>query len=835
MFKTILKPLASLRLTVVLLAMSMFLVFAGTMAQVKMSNYDAQEKYFHSQLVWTKVSTLLDRPVSFFDVSIPFPGGYVIGAMLLINLLAAHSVRFKMSWKRSGIILTHLGLILLLVGEGLSSRLKVENNMNIDEGSFANFTYDLHEVELAVIDPSAADHDDVTVVPESILAKGGVITLGSLPFKLKVDAYYPNTTVMGEKRAGSGPKATVGAAAGIVAARGAPKNNGAGEEASAVDMPSIYVTPQTEGGAQGTYLCSIVPLAAEFPQINEPQALQVNGKSYTIGLRFKRAYKPYTIYLNKFRFDRYTGTDVAKNYSSDIRLVDPSAHEDRLIHIWMNHPLRYRGETFFQSGVGERGTILQVVSNPGWLLPYISCLVGGIGLLVHFGITLVNFLRRHTARASVPVGGLYTTGITPVAEPPGSGAKGRKNQIAPARGGIADWAVPGAVAFCFAVYLLSKAFSQPAKSAYDFTAFAQLPISHDGRIQPLDTTARVALRSLRGKEHITVDETDEKGEKTTREMPAAEWLADVIARPDKAADYKCFRIDWPDITGRLTTVSGEKYFSPNEVLAHWTEFAPQMEKASKARKEQKVNENQQKLLELSEKIQVYLHLGGNQTASTYKAFRIEDAELRRVLDFDPSHTILTLDELLDSQAFRALASEVRPMLQLPDEEMTGSQLKVVNLIKAIAMFQQLSPNESLRFVPPQKAGDDWHSLESVSQNARTAGAPRRRMWTPFSRSSNRTPRPSRISSTAISLDTRNDSMPKFPSKCPRPASKPPSTHSIRSRNASRYTSQLLSWSAARGSVGLDLFIAAPVCCCCWRWSSTRGAWLRAFISPVDRR
>ena len=38
MFKEILKPFASLRLTVVLLAMAFFLVYAGTWAQVGMGN-----------------------------------------------------------------------------------------------------------------------------------------------------------------------------------------------------------------------------------------------------------------------------------------------------------------------------------------------------------------------------------------------------------------------------------------------------------------------------------------------------------------------------------------------------------------------------------------------------------------------------------------------------------------------------------------------------------------------------------------------------------------------------------------------------------------------------
>ena len=63
--------------------------------------------------------------------------------------------------------------------------------------------------------------------------------------------------------------------------------------------------------------------------------------------------------------------------------------------IYMNHPLRYRGETFFQSGYfGETRTILQVVRNPGWLMPYIACSLVSLGLIVHFGVMLWKFVSR---------------------------------------------------------------------------------------------------------------------------------------------------------------------------------------------------------------------------------------------------------------------------------------------------------------------------------------------------------------------------------------------------------------------------------------------------------
>ena len=40
----------------------------------------------------------------------------------------------------------------------------------------------------------------------------------------------------------------------------------------------------------------------------------------------------------------------------------------------MNNPLRHGGYTFYQSGFknDDRTTILQVVRNPGWQLPYFA-------------------------------------------------------------------------------------------------------------------------------------------------------------------------------------------------------------------------------------------------------------------------------------------------------------------------------------------------------------------------------------------------------------------------------------------------------------------------------
>src|SRR5439155_20782324 len=107
-----------------------------------------------------------------FAGGFPVPGGYLLILLLLANLVAAHSVRFKLSWKRSGIILIHLGLIMLLLGEVVTSLLAVESQMTLDEGQTLGWTQDIRETELAVVDASPADHEDDTVVPHSALEPG---------------------------------------------------------------------------------------------------------------------------------------------------------------------------------------------------------------------------------------------------------------------------------------------------------------------------------------------------------------------------------------------------------------------------------------------------------------------------------------------------------------------------------------------------------------------------------------------------------------------------------------------------------------------------------------
>ncbi len=115
-----------------------------------------------------------------------------------------------------------------------------------------------------------------------------------------------------------------------------------------------------------------------------------------ITLRPARYYKPYSVTLQKFTHARYAGTEIPKDFSSKVTLIDPERSVNRDVLIYMNHPLRYRGETFYQAGFqkDDSATILQVVHNPSFIAPYVACVIVAAGLLVQFGFHLVGFAKK---------------------------------------------------------------------------------------------------------------------------------------------------------------------------------------------------------------------------------------------------------------------------------------------------------------------------------------------------------------------------------------------------------------------------------------------------------
>src|SRR5215467_10764393 len=178
--------LASLKLTIICLVAAMVLIFAGTLAQVHLGIHEAQQRYFQSFFVWW--------PPDSWGLGIPvFPGGHLIGAVLLVNLVAAHAKRFRWAWRKLGIHLTHAGLIIMLAGGLFTDLFAVESHMQLANGETKNYSEDTRHDELAVIDTTNPDFDQVTAIPESVLQGNHVIRHQSLPFQIVVRNFFQNS------------------------------------------------------------------------------------------------------------------------------------------------------------------------------------------------------------------------------------------------------------------------------------------------------------------------------------------------------------------------------------------------------------------------------------------------------------------------------------------------------------------------------------------------------------------------------------------------------------------------------------------------------------------
>ena len=346
----LLEGISSLRLTLFGLAAALVLMFAGTLAQVRFGLFFIQEEYFQSWFVWWSSS-----PDGF---RIPvFPGGHLIGAVLLVNLIAAHVRRFSWTWRKFGIQLTHLGLIIMLAGGLATDLFSVSSYMRLKEGETKNYSEDSMRMELAVVDLSDSDTEQVTAVPGDLLADGGSVTDESLPFRLVVRSFYRNSELkmIGEGTGASVPASSKGAGARI-SVKPAPRAT----KMSDRDVMSavLEIVPEKGGSSLGTWLVSNAMAA--------PQNFEVDGRPWSIQLRPARYYKPYSMKLKDFTHELYPGTQIPKNFSSTIHLADDVNHERRQVLIYMNHPLRYLGDTYYQSGFepDNSGTVLQVVRNP---------------------------------------------------------------------------------------------------------------------------------------------------------------------------------------------------------------------------------------------------------------------------------------------------------------------------------------------------------------------------------------------------------------------------------------------------------------------------------------
>jgi hypothetical protein len=377
---------SSVRLTVACLVIGCIIVFWGTVAQVHLGLYKAQNEFFRSFFVyWQPAGSGLHIPI--------FPGGYLLGTVLLINLLCAHARYYQPGKRKIGIVLIHLGIVLLLLGQMLTDFLAIESNLHLRIGETRNYTEADRAFELAVLDTSDKDSNKVVAIPCSLLVRRGEVDDSEMPFSVRVKTFYANSELSEKAAPGLEPVKTTAGSGPELWWREVPRET----QMDRIDIPSAIVEIVTAKGSLGTFFVS--------GWLAQPQSFSLDNRTYELLLRSERFYLPFSLHLIEFRHDKYPGTDIPKNFSSRVRLQNLDTGEDREVRIFMNNPLRYRGETFYQASfdTDDQGSILQAVHNPSWLTPYFSCVLVAVGLVWQFLSHLIPFLKRRMAGPANPI------------------------------------------------------------------------------------------------------------------------------------------------------------------------------------------------------------------------------------------------------------------------------------------------------------------------------------------------------------------------------------------------------------------------------------------------
>lgn len=328
----------------------MILLIAGTVAQKEMGLYAAQHMFFSSWILWLG--------------PLPLPGTYTTLSFISIALLLKF---FAYSpWKRSqaGIIITHLGVLVLMVGGLLTALTQKEGFIALHEGQSTNLISDYHQRILKI-----EKNDDIFLIqPFDTISTNSTIPL---PFEARILQTCKNCK----------PEM----------AKNPDVRNGLAEKIELISAPLEKENEANLSGITmqisnaGNTIDGIYVMMEEIP--HKPE-ITFKGDRYVFSLGRAEDLMPFTIELQKFTRDMHPGTNIARGFSSSVIVGDEEVQWPAIIQ--MNEPLRYKGYTFYQSSFAIRPdgevSILSVVHNKGRAFPYLASLIIFIGLSVHIAI-----------------------------------------------------------------------------------------------------------------------------------------------------------------------------------------------------------------------------------------------------------------------------------------------------------------------------------------------------------------------------------------------------------------------------------------------------------------
>ena len=378
---------SSYLLCVISLVLLGLLVWFSTLEMQDIGLSKALDKYYsHKNII---VVPEVNGGLSTF---IPLPGAYWVCCVLFVNMTLGGILRIRKGWRNIGVVLSHFGIVALLVVGFVDYHKSIHGKMEVFQGARYDFAtkFDYTSIEVSEFTrdgkkqkPYVIKHDQIADLENEMRR----FTFKELPFDLEVRHFRENVAVLN-----SANKVRTNSSGEVV--------DGFFLQPAKFDASKDYfnygcyvlVKPKNGEPNRTVLLCR---------SIGFPQTFSVDGKLYGLEMPNEIWNMPFSVDLINSVGEYYPGTQRPSKFQSTIAWTGDSDEQEKVQTIKMNEPMRYKGFTLYQASWNEPINGLEysgfeIVTNPADQWPERCMWISAIGLLIHFSIKLFSYLERET-------------------------------------------------------------------------------------------------------------------------------------------------------------------------------------------------------------------------------------------------------------------------------------------------------------------------------------------------------------------------------------------------------------------------------------------------------
>jgi ABC-type transport system involved in cytochrome c biogenesis permease subunit len=290
------------------------------------------------------------------------------------------------------------------------------------------------------------------------------------------------------------------------------------------------------------------------------------------------------------------------------------------------------------------------------------------------------------------------------------------------------------IVLLFAAEIGAALFLQRPDKTFAVSAFAKLPLTFNGRVQPMDSLARNSLLQIRGITSVPLEGNGPDGRwgrweelrqhgdtlserrwyqfnKHPKKLKPSEWLLEVMLDAPRADDRYIFVINHPDLRSLLrlgpgVEKSGLHFYRFNDLRDRLAQLQPEVARAGRLEAAQR-SPYDRAVLQLHNAWSLYMRLKNT---------------------LQPEDTEHFTNELEQYLAGAARARETVQAMQARGEELTDAKLtEVLGPLQRLAgRYEAMARMEPPLVIPPQKHGDHDHGWQRTGEallEAPRAGLP----------------------------------------------------------------------------------------------------------------